>query len=685
MTGVPDDLFSPDVLPVDVRAAALLAHERGWHPVPLPAGCKSPPPIGLTGAAGVDLTVEEIAALAWTGNLGLRVPEFVLGIDTDCYHDGGVTLAKLIDECGPPPPTFASHSQRGDGSCIRFFIVPVGRFWRDVPPGVEMIQHTYRFAAVAPSVHPEGRRYVWHDEAEDEPCGLPHVDDLPELPLAWIEALRSGDAAASTTSFRPRGGPVTPAMEAVLAEVVQQHEGTEVARRNGVIYVRRPERGKPRQNDYQATISTGDNGDAVLRVWTSLWDPFVERRTYVLRTGHGLIDVRRADAVMFDKVLAASSTAGNGGGATSADNRLSTSGRTLTLPSVEMIVPRRVRWLWEDRVPLGALTLLAGREGIGKSILAYWMAAQLTQGTLPGEFYGQQRRIVVASTEDAWAETIVPRLLAAGADLSRVHRVDVRSDHAKTARLVLPHDIEGLTEAVVDLGAPFVLLDPLISRLDAALDTHRDGEVRQGLEPLTDAADRGRFSVVGLIHVNKTATSDPLTTVMASRAFVAVARAVLFTVLDPEQPGMRLLGNEKNNLGRMDLPTRMFEVVSKVVGQDPVDGRPVETGMLRWVGDSQRTVREAIRDAARSPDSRDAQREAEGWLRDWLRANPVSDSKDVKQAGRDEGHSERTLKRARKKIGAGVLSVGFPRRTVWSKPGVTPDDVEKIVASWAKP
>ena len=191
------------------------------------------------------------------------------------------------------------------------------------------------------------------------------------------------------------------------------------------------------------------------------------------------------------------------------------------------------------------------------------------------------------------------------------------------------------------------------------------------------------FSILGLIHVNKGTSNDPLTMLMASRAFAAVARAVMFTALDAEQPGMRLLGQPKNNLGRTDLPTLPFDIVEKVAGTDASDGTKVTAGALQWCGVSQRTINDAIHDASRSPDARRAAQEAEGWLSDYLSANPVADSKDVKAAASAEGHTQRTVQRARENIGAGVMSVGFPRRTVWSKPGLTPDEVEKAVASRA--
>jgi hypothetical protein len=359
--------------------------------------------------------------------------------------------------------------------------------------------------------------------------------------------------------------------------------------------------------------------------------------------------------------------------------------RPLVTTPTDTVALRRVRWLWRDRLPLGSLLLLGGREGVGKSILAYTLAAQITRGTLSGELHGQPRAVVVSATEDSWSHTIKPRLLVANADLKRVHRVQAVGAHGTPEPVVLPFDVEALADTTLDLDAALVILDPIISRLDAALDTHRDSEVRQGLEPLAEHADRGGFSVLGLIHVNKGASKDPLTMLMASRAFVAVARSVLFTTLDPEQPGMRLLGEPKNNLGRTDLPTLLFDIVEQLAGVDAVDGTPVTTGALRWQGVSQRTIEEAVHDAGRSRDAKDAQQEAEGWLRDYLRHEPVAESKDVKAAAKDEGIAERTLHRAREKIGAGIRHVGFPRRTIWSAPGMTPEQVEKALASRAKP
>ncbi|HEX6758784.1 MAG TPA: AAA family ATPase [Propionibacteriaceae bacterium] len=71
--------------------------------------------------------------------------------------------------------------------------------------------------------------------------------------------------------------------------------------------------------------------------------------------------------------------------------------RSVIITSASKIRPARVRWLWQDRLAVGTLALLAGREGVGKSILAYWLVAVITRGVLPGEHCGQPRAVMVAA------------------------------------------------------------------------------------------------------------------------------------------------------------------------------------------------------------------------------------------------------------------------------------------------
>jgi hypothetical protein len=181
-------------------------------------------------------------------------------------------------------------------------------------------------------------------------------------------------------------------------------------------------------------------------------------------------------------------------------------------------------------------------------------------------------------------------------------------------------------------------------------------------------ADRTGVTVVGLIHVNKSKSSDPLTVLMGSRAFVAVARAVLFVMEDPDNDRNRLLGQPKNNLGRTDdLPTLVFGIVGQLVANTP-DGE-VWTGRLEWRGESAQTLREAIDTATQKPGDKTATQEATEWLEDFLTAKGGGcQKKEIAKEARDAGHERNALDRARKRLKITFSSGGFPRETSWYLP-----------------
>ena len=352
--------------------------------------------------------------------------------------------------------------------------------------------------------------------------------------------------------------------------------------------------------------------------------------------------------------------------------------RSITLTPASAIRVRPVLWLWDGRIALGTLALVGGREGIGKSTLSYQLAADVTAGRLNGVFYSERKSVIVAATEDSWEHTIVPRLMAAGADLDRVYRVDVTTAAGFHGSLNLPGDLRALQERIKDVDAALVLLDPLMSRLDGGLDTHKDADVRQALEPLVALADCCGVSLLGLIHVNKSTSTDPLSLLMASRAFAAVARSVLFVTTDPDNEASRIVGMAKSNLGRTDLPSLTFGIEGVMVAET-IEG-PVWSSRIVWGDETDRTIREVLLQAtSESADAKTATTEAMAWLADYLSLHQVASSQQIKADAKVDGHGPDALKRARQRIGAGAISHGFPRRTYWSATGLTPDEVESIL------
>lgn len=196
----------PTVTVTDPRStltAANLYLTRGWSPIPLAAGKKWPPPNGVTGWNGRYTTRADLARREWdwTGNIALRLPPDVVGVDIDVYHGGGQGLAELEERFGPLPDTAYSTS-RDDGSGIALYRVPNGTALNTDPAvGIDMVQAHHRYVVCAPSMHPEGRPYVWLDaQSGDELDGPPEPDELPELPWAWIEGLAVAKQAGANAA-----------------------------------------------------------------------------------------------------------------------------------------------------------------------------------------------------------------------------------------------------------------------------------------------------------------------------------------------------------------------------------------------------------------------------------------------------------------------------------------------------
>lgn len=262
--------------------------------------------------------------------------------------------------------------------------------------------------------------------------------------------------------------------------------------------------------------------------------------------------------------------------------------------SIKIKVPH---WLWDRRIPVGAVTLLAGREGLGKSSIALMLAGKLTRGNLDGRLNGVAKGVGIVATEDDWATTIAPRLVATGADLSRVHQIEaVNKTDRHIETVTLPDHIDGLGEVCLRQDIGLIIIDPVMSVLPSNIDTHKDREVRRALDPLVRFSAKSGVSVIGLIHVNKSNGVDPLNAIMGSRAFAAVSRSVLYCSVDPDNETEFLLGHVKSNLGPKQ-PTLAYRLVEvKVEIPDPDDPEDSIAVVSRAVlGDvDTRTMREVM-------------------------------------------------------------------------------------------
>ncbi|MFG2299426.1 AAA family ATPase [Actinacidiphila glaucinigra] len=340
--------------------------------------------------------------------------------------------------------------------------------------------------------------------------------------------------------------------------------------------------------------------------------------------------------------------------------------RRIKLTAASTIAPEPVIWAWEPelqagRIPAGALTLAAGREGTGKSSFGIWLAARLSRGELPGTFCGHPKNVFYAAVEDSWSRTLVPRLIAAGADLERVFRVDAEDIFRGETMISLPMDVSLIEQAIAEYDVAALIVDPLMSTLGSSTDAHRTQDVRQALEPLVRMAERTKALTLGIAHFNKGNSTDASQLISGSGAFKDLARAVLAFARDRETDE-QVMTQTKNSLGRLDLPSLSY----------CIEGFDVETskgtanvGRLVFTGVSERSVEDTLA----APVDRDEvgeRDEARAWLVDYLTdAGGEAPAGEVIKAAEKDGFSKRTLQRARAKAGVTSQKSGFGKEWVW--------------------
>ena len=172
------------------------------------------------------------------------------------------------------------------------------------------------------------------------------------------------------------------------------------------------------------------------------------------------------------------------------------------------IKPQKIDWLWEQRLPLGKCVLLAGEGGLGKSMVLAWIAATVSRGKEWPCREGQSRRgsVIILSAEDDAADTIIPRLMAAGADRSKVHILEAvcKKDAEGHRTFNLQLDLPALENKIAELGDVLLaaIIDPITSYL-GKVDSHKNAELRSVLEPLGKMAARLHVTIIANTHLSK--------------------------------------------------------------------------------------------------------------------------------------------------------------------------------------
>jgi hypothetical protein len=297
------------------------------------------------------------------------------------------------------------------------------------------------------------------------------------------------------------------------------------------------------------------------------------------------------------------------------------------------------------------------------------MAGIVTSGGLwPSDgTRAEQGAVAFLTAEDDAADTLVPRLKAAGADLARCHVLDAvhvtDCDGLPIPRgFELSRDVGALAETLVRLGdVRLLVIDPITAYL-GSVDSHRNADVRALLASLAAMAARLGVAVVVVSHLTKAGGADALSRVTGSLAFVAAARAAWLVVKDPHSARRLFLGM-KNNLGP-DGSGLSFDIEPATVD----DG--IETSRVVWHAEPVTMTADDALAARGGTDRREGapqRRQAEIWLAEELSDGPVP-SDELLTAAAQVGISRRTLFRAKDALGVVASKGAFKGGWAWRLP-----------------
>lgn len=344
----------------------------------------------------------------------------------------------------------------------------------------------------------------------------------------------------------------------------------------------------------------------------------------------------------------------------------------LSILNADEIVARNIEFIWKDRLARGKHTAMAGLGGKGKSQIFYDICARITKGAKwPDGGRAPKGTVIILSAEDGPADVMVPRLIAAGADLKLVKIVKATRDDKGEHKFSLQTDLDKLRALCEQIkrspNIPPVMLigfDPISSYMGGDLDTHRNSAVRSVLDPVTQLAEDVQCAVLSISHFNKGSNSQAINRVMESAAFVNAPRASFGVFDDPDNIGAddgaapsRLFLPLKTNIGKLAQGWR-YHIEEAYAGTDE-KGRTIVTSRIVWDGAADLTADEVVQmEGERGAPRLD---EASDFLREYLAQGPRPAS-DVKAEAEARGITEDTLRRARGKLRVKSEAVkGVPR------------------------
>jgi len=334
----------------------------------------------------------------------------------------------------------------------------------------------------------------------------------------------------------------------------------------------------------------------------------------------------------------------------------------VVLTNAATLTPEPTDWLWCGWLARGKLHILAGAPGQGKTTIALSFAATVSSGgKWPDMSQSPQGKILIWSGEDDAADTLLPRLLASGADTSNIYFVQGSKRYGKLEPFDPSKDMEKLQEEAELLGnVKLIIVDPIVSAVSG--DSHKNTEVRRALQPLVDLGQRLNAAVLGISHFAKGGQgNDPAQRVVGSIAFTAVARMVMVAAKVKSEDGQdrKVLARGKSNIGPDDGGFE-FDLAQK----EPIKG--ISASYVIWLAPLEGSARKLLSETdASDPDF--VGTDAKNFLIEIL-ADGVTPVAEIEQQAENAGVSWSAVRRASSKLGVKKQKGGYQGAWYWSLP-----------------
>lgn len=305
------------------------------------------------------------------------------------------------------------------------------------------------------------------------------------------------------------------------------------------------------------------------------------------------------------------------------------------------IKSREIKWLWYPYIPFGKITIVQGDPGDGKTTFVLSLLSIISKGeNLPccdNKIIGTS---IYQNTEDDNEDTIKPRLEKHGADCSKICYIDKKKG-------AISLDDGELEKAVIEANAKVLVLDPIQSFIGENIDMNRANVVRPRMNKLKELAERTGCAVILVGHLNKNAGGKVNYRGLGSIDFSAAARSVLVVGKSTNDPLVRIIAQQKNNLAP----------IGNSLAFTLKDGR------VEWIGEYNITATELLSYTCVSRES-PKHIAASSLLNDMLEDGEIS-YRAIMEKASENNISKRTIMEAKSALN--IQSVKRPDGWYWRK------------------